>query len=91
VAHNLSADRDHHTFRDAIVAQSGQKVVGMSLSYPSRFHRISSGMRKVFPPDRLKHVQNIFTSGVENSLYLDTLGVDQEFRGKGIGSKLISL
>ena len=91
VAHNLSADRDHHTFRDAIVAQSEQKVIGMSLSYPSHFHRISSGMREFLPPDRLKHVENIFTSGVENSLYLDTLGVDQEFRGKGIGSKLISL
>jgi len=91
MAHNLSADRDHHTFRDAIVAQSEQKVIGMSLSYPSHFHRISSGMREFFPPDRLKHVENIFASGVENSLYLDTLGVDQQFRGKGVGSQLISL
>jgi ribosomal protein S18 acetylase RimI-like enzyme len=48
-------------------------------------------MRELFPLDRLKHVENIFTSRVENSLYLDTMGVDQEFRGKGIGSKLISL
>jgi ribosomal protein S18 acetylase RimI-like enzyme len=91
VALNLSEDRDHHTFRDAIVAQSEQKVIGMSLSYPSHFHRISNGMRNFLPPDRLKHVENIFNSGVQNSLYLDTLCVDQEFRGKGVGSKLISL
>ena len=91
VAQNLSADRDHHTFRDAIVAQSGLQVIGMSLSYPSYFHRISSGMRKFLPPDRLKHVENIFNSRAENSLYLDTLCVDQAFRGKGIGGKLISL
>ena len=91
VAQNLSADRDHHTFRDAIVAQSGQKVIGMSLSYPSHFHRISSGMREIFPPDRLNHVENIFSSEVKNSLYLDTLGVDPDFRGKGVGSQLISL
>jgi ribosomal protein S18 acetylase RimI-like enzyme len=91
VAQNLSADRDHYTFRDAIVAQSGQKLIGMSLAYPSHFHRISSGMREIFPPDRLKHVENIFTSEVKNSLYLDTLGVDQDFRGKGVGSQLISL
>jgi len=91
VAQNLSADRDHYTFRDATVAQSEQKIIGMSLAYPSHFHRISSGMREFFPSDRLKHVENIFTSEVENSLYLDTLGVDQEFRGKGVGSQLISL
>ena len=59
VAQNLSADRDYHTFRDAIVAQSDQKVIGMSLSYPSRFHRISNGMRKFFPTDRLKHVESV--------------------------------
>ena len=91
VANDLSADRDYHTFRDAIVAEYGQKVIGMSLSYPSHFHRISDGMRKFFPADRLNHIKNIFTSGVENSLYLDTLCVDDEFRGNGIGSNLISL
>jgi len=91
IVHNLAEDRDHHTFRDAVVAQTGQKIIGMSLSYPSHFHRISSGMRKFLPADRLKHVENIFNSGVGNSLYLDTLCVDQDFRGKGIGSKLISL
>jgi ribosomal protein S18 acetylase RimI-like enzyme len=91
MAHNLAEDRDHHTFRDAVVAQTGQKIIGMSLSYPSHFHRISSGMRKFLPADRLKQVENIFNARVENSLYLDTLGVDQTFRGKGIGGKLISL
>jgi len=78
VAHNLSADRDHHTFRDVIVAQSGQKIVGMSLSYPSHFHRISSGMREFFPPERLKQVENIFASEVKNSLYLETLQNNEE-------------
>ena len=48
-------------------------------------------MREFFPPNRLNHIKNIITSGVENSLYLDTLVVDQEFRGKGVGSKLLSL
>jgi len=91
MAHNLAQDRDHHTFRDAVVAQTERKIIGMSLSYPSHFHRISSGMRNFLPADRLKHVENIFNSGVENSLYLDTLCVDQKFRGQGIGAKLITL
>jgi ribosomal protein S18 acetylase RimI-like enzyme len=91
VAGNLSADRDHHTFRDAIVAEYDNEVIGMSLSYPSHFHRISNGMRDFFPSDRLNHVKNIFASGVDDSLYIDTLCVDQVFRGKGVGSMLISL
>jgi len=91
LAGNLAADYAYHTFRDAIVAQYEQEVIGMSLSYPSHFHRISDGMRRFFPADRLKHIKNIFASGVENSLYLDTLCVDQQYRGKGIGSQLIAL
>jgi len=91
VAGNLSADRDHHTFRDAIVAERNHKVIGMSLSYPSQYHRLSDGMRSFFPPDRLNQVKNIFTSGVDDSLYFDTLCVDQAFRGDGVGSKLITL
>jgi ribosomal protein S18 acetylase RimI-like enzyme len=91
VAHDLAADRDYHTFRDAIVAECNNKVIGMSLSYPSHYHRITCEMRQFLPPDRLNHVENIFIAGIENSLYIDTLCVDEAFRGKGVGSKLISL
>ena len=91
VAGNFAADYDYHTYRDAIVAVHEQKVIGMSLSYPSHYHRISDGMRKFFPEERLNHIKNIFSSRVENSLYLDTLCVDRDFRRKGVGRKLISL
>ena len=91
LAGNLAADYDYHTFRDAIVAECEQKVIGMSLSYRSHFHRISDGMRKFFPEERLNHIKNIFASRVENSLYLDTLCVDRDFRGKGVGRKIVSL
>ena len=56
LAGNLAADYDYHTFRDALVAEYDQKVIGMSLSYPSYFHRISDGMRKFFPVNRLNHI-----------------------------------
>ena len=42
VAGNFAGDHEYHTFRDSIVAEYEQKVVGMSLSYSSRFHRISN-------------------------------------------------
>jgi len=91
LAGNLAADYDYHTFRDAIVAECEQKIIGMSLSYPSHFHRISDGMKSFFPEERLNHIKNIFVSRVENSFYIDTLCVARDFRGKGVGSKLISL
>ena len=91
VAANFAADHDYHTFRDAVVAECNQKVVGMSLSYPSHFHRLSDEMRKFFPEDRLNHVKSILTSNIDDSLYIDTLCVDPDYQRKGIGSKLISL
>ena len=36
-------------------------------------------------------MKNIFTVRADNSLYLDTLCVDQGFHDQGIGSELISL
>ena len=37
------------------------------------------------------HLKHFFYARVYNSLLLDTLCVDEEFRGQGIGTHLISL
>ena len=91
IAHNLENVDTPHCYKSAIVARDGDDVVGMTLSYSSDFHYISDEMRDFFPPDRLEHLSDFYAARVENSWYLDTLGVFEGHRRQGIGEKLISL
>lgn len=91
VAHNLAKDTGYYTYINTIIAQDGPNVVGASLSYPSRYHGISDEMRNFFPADRPVHLEAVLSGQVEGSLYVDTLCVDENYRGNGIGAELIAL
>lgn len=90
IAHNLEADHYPHSYRSTVVAVEEDEVVGMALSYPSSYHRITDEMRGFFPAGRLAHLRHFYSSRVENSWYLDTLCVAASHRKKGIGMALIS-
>ena len=91
VAHNLENDNYPHSFRSAVVAATEADVIGMALSYPSSYHKITDEMKSFFPADRLKHLSRFFSSRIENSWYLDALCVIATHRRSGIGEKLISI
>jgi ribosomal protein S18 acetylase RimI-like enzyme len=91
VAHNLENIQGAHTYKNGIVAETEDRVVGMALSFPSHFHEITAEMRQYFSPDRLEHLSDFYAARVEDSFFLDALCVDQRLRGNGIGGKLISL
>lgn len=91
VARNLENDNYPHSYRNAIVATEESAVIGMALSYPSSFHRVTDDMKKFFPADRLKHFSHFYSSCIEGSWFLDALCVRESHRRRGIGEKLISL
>ena len=91
VAHNLENDHGSHTYKNAIVAEFENRVVGMALSFPALFHKITAEMRQYFPKDRLDHLSDFYASRVDDSFFLDALCVDQRLRQNGIGGRLISL
>ena len=91
VAQNLENDNYPHTYKSAFVACDVDDLVGMALSYPSSYHKITDEMRSFFPADRLEHLSHFYSSRIENSWFLDTLCVIESHRSRGIGEKLISL
>lgn len=91
IAHNMESDNYPRSYKSAIVAESNEKIVGIAISIPSHFHKINEEMKSFFPEERLEHLKHFYSARVENSLLLETLCVDEKFRGKGIGTKLISL
>ncbi|MBT8357572.1 MAG: GNAT family N-acetyltransferase [Desulfobacterales bacterium] len=91
MAHNYENDNYPHSYKSAIIASDKNEIVGMALSYPSCFHKISDEMRSFFPVERLEHFRAFYSSRVENSWFLDALCVVESHRRCGIGEKLISL
>jgi GNAT superfamily N-acetyltransferase len=91
VARNLESGDYPRSYKNAIVAECEKKIVGMALSIPSQSHKITKEMEQFFPADRLEHLKHFFSARIEDSLLLDTLCVEEKFRGKGIGAELISL
>jgi ribosomal protein S18 acetylase RimI-like enzyme len=90
IAHNLADDNYPHSYKNTVVAEDGNDLVGMALSYPAAFHQITDEMRSFFPPERLQHLSAFYSAVVENSWYLDALGVVESHRRRGIGENLIS-
>lgn len=91
VAHNLENDNYPHSYKSAIVAEAENGVVGMALTYPSSYHKITDEMRAFFPAERLARFEDFYAAHVEDSLFLDALGVDASYRRQGIGTKLVEL
>jgi len=87
----LASDEDPHTWRNAIVAEIGGKVIGISLSYPSSYHRITPEMERFIPAERLDHVRKYYGARVRDSWLLESLAVFPEYHKRGVGSRLIAL
>jgi len=81
----------YDSYKNAIVAEYQDEIIGIVYSYPAKFHEISEETRNFFPKDRLLILSEFFNSRVENSLFLDSIYVDERFRGRGIGNRLIAL
>jgi ribosomal protein S18 acetylase RimI-like enzyme len=91
MAYNLEKDNYPHSYKSAIVAADGPTAIGMALSYPSSYHKITDETIGFFPNERLEHLRDFYSSHVPDSWFLDALGVDENYRRKGIGKKLIEL
>ena len=91
VAHNLESENSPYSYRSAVVAEEENDVIGIALSFPSSYHKITNTMRNYFPADRLEHLRQFYASRIENSWLLDALCVIESHRRQGIGERLISL
>ena len=91
VAYEMAQDKDHRSFRNVTVAQADGDTVGMAFCYPSEFHAITEDAREFIPLGSSGTFGRLYEARVEQSLYLDALSVDQAFRGRGIGGKLLEM
>lgn len=87
----LEADTYPVTYRNAIVAEQCRVIMGMALSFPSRFHGLSAEMKSILPMERIDHMRDFYDARVEDSWYLDSLGIYERFRRKRVARRLMEL
>jgi len=87
----LHDETGYDSYKNAIIAEYQGEVIGIVYSYPAKFHGITEETKEFIPSDRLMLLADFFNSRVENSLFLDSIYVDEKFRGSGVGSTLIEL
>jgi len=91
IAGNHEKNDSHHTYENAIVATQDDIVAGAAISFPSVYHKITNQMRRFFPAQRLEHLNDFYSSRVENTLFLSSLCVFEKYRNNGVGETLIEL
>ncbi|MDF2636500.1 MAG: GCN5-related N-acetyltransferase [Pelosinus sp.] len=91
MAKSIEERQGTDSYENAIVAEYQDNIIGVVYSYSAKFHGITDSTRSFFPGDRLAFLKDFYNSRVEDSWFLDSIYVDEEFRGAGIGSKLIQL
>ena len=91
ITYNLEQDNYPYSFQSALVATDGSNVIGMALSYPSSYHKITDEMRGFFPKERLEHLSDFYSACIKNSWFLDALGVYESYHKSGIGKRLVEL
>ena len=91
MASTLRDETGYDSYKNAIVAEYDGEIIGVVYSYPAKFHEISAEERNFFPSERLAFLADFFNSRVDDSLFLDSIYVDEKFRGQGIGARLITL
>lgn len=90
VADFIENDNEYN-YKNTIVAECNNEIVGMVLSLHEKYFEISPEMEKFIPEERLNHIREIFKASVKDSLLIDSLCVAEKFQKQGIATHLIAL
>jgi GNAT superfamily N-acetyltransferase len=91
LTYGLEDENGHNSYKSVIVAEYNLDIIGIIQSYSSKYHRIDDEMRSFFPKEKLEQFKEFYESRIDNSLLINAMFVNKDFRCKGIGTRFISL
>jgi ribosomal protein S18 acetylase RimI-like enzyme len=86
-----TADDSPLNVANCLIAENETGVVGIALSYPSAEYGLHPVLRNLLPARRIKTLMPLLESRVEDSWYLNSLIVNDEYRSQGLGQLLLGL
>lgn len=74
---------------NVLLLEDGEAIAGMLLAYPWDQHAVSDVIRRIVPRKDLKVLEGLLAKADEDSLYVNTLWVDEPWRGSGMADELM--
>ncbi len=80
----------HYSYANAEIAQIGDDIVGMVLSFPATGLILSKKMQQYYSPEQFQYIQYFADNKLKDCWHLDAICVDAKYRGNEIGKRLLS-
>ncbi len=78
------------SYENAVVMRAdNDTVAGLLLVYPAAQHHPPDILRRVVASRKLRHIQSLLEGAYPDSLYVNTLWVDEPYRGTGVAAGLL--
>jgi ribosomal protein S18 acetylase RimI-like enzyme len=74
---------------NALLLEHGGRPAGLLLAYPWRMHGVPDILRRLVSPKRLEMLDGLLRVADADSLYVNTLWVDEAWRGTGAADDLM--
>lgn len=83
------AEDPNYSYKNVDLVEDGKNIVGLVFSYHSDSNQLTSEIQSVLSDDRVQWMRYFSDCQIDNSWYINTLGVATEFRRQGIGRLLL--
>jgi len=78
-----------YSTKNVILSLHQDKVVALLFAYHAREHRTPALMESLLPAKRINAVRPVLEQAEPESLYINTIWVDESLRSKGVGKQII--
>ncbi|MBT8125172.1 MAG: GNAT family N-acetyltransferase [Gammaproteobacteria bacterium] len=79
----------NYSYKNVDIAKDGNNMVGLVFSYHSDSNQLTSEIQSVLSEDRIQWMKYFSDNQIDNSWYINTLGVATEFRRQGLARLLL--
>ncbi len=79
----------NYSYKNVDLALQGSDIVGLVFSYNSLSNELTSEMINVLSEDRVQWMRYFSDHQINNSWYINTLGVVKEYQRQGLGRQLL--
>ena len=80
---------DHYSYKNVELAKDGDQIIGLMFSYNAVANAITPEMQRILSQDRIQWMRYFSGNQINNSWYINTLGVTEEYRRQGIAKRLL--
>ncbi|QLA21263.1 GNAT family N-acetyltransferase [Desulfolutivibrio sulfoxidireducens] len=77
------------SYENALLLEHNSTLAGLLLSYPWEQHAVPDILRKIVPKKRLAVIDGLLQMADAQSLYINTIWVDEPYRGTGTADDLL--